>query len=95
VDLGASRWQIMRQLLMESLLLACAGALGGIALAVWGSHALAALTELPAYLDFTPDTRLVLAATAAAVLSMLATGLAPAWSISRQDLTWAMKDGGQ
>jgi putative ABC transport system permease protein len=81
--------------LMECLLLACLGALGGIVLALWGSRTFAALTELPAYLDFTPDVWLVVAATAAGLISMLATGLAPAWHISRQDLTATMKDGGQ
>src|SRR4029453_18054766 len=40
LSLGASRWLIARQLLIESLLLSFIGALAGIFLATWGSRAL-------------------------------------------------------
>ena len=42
--IGASRAQIVRQLLLESLLLACAGAVAGVVVGVWGARGLLALS---------------------------------------------------
>ena len=42
VALGASRWRVARQWLVESLVLSAIGAAGGLALAFWSSRALVA-----------------------------------------------------
>ena len=92
--LGASRWRILRQIVVECALLAATGALGGIALSYAGARLFAAVTELPPYLDFTPDGGLLVAAFGAALASMLAFGVVPAWMISRRDLMRGIRDGG-
>lgn len=46
--LGTGRWHVLRLLLMESGVLALAGALGGLAFAAWGTSALAHLAPIPA-----------------------------------------------
>jgi predicted permease len=92
--LGASRWRILRHILVECALLATAGAAGGIALGQVSARVFASITEMPPYLDFTPGGSLLLAAVAAAFVAMLAFGLIPAWMVSRRDLIRAMKDGG-
>lgn len=94
-SLGASRWRVMRQLMTESVLLASLGLAGGLILGSWAARVLGTLIELPAYVDLSPDWRTILAATGAALLALLAVGLAPAWKLCRQDLTLAMRDGGQ
>ena len=95
--IGASRGRLVRQLLVESLLLAAAGGLAGIAVAAAGVraiHALGAGTVPrleavgldPGVLAFTALITLV-----AGVLS----GLAPAWRSSRLDLTRHLKTDGR
>jgi predicted permease len=42
VSLGATRWRLIRQLLTESLMIACAGGICGLFLAWWGSNFLLA-----------------------------------------------------
>jgi predicted permease len=92
--IGASRWRILRQQVVESLVLAIAGGTGGLLLAHWCVTAFAASTLLPSYLDFAPDWRMMTAAMAIALFSALLFGLVPAWMISRRDLAAVMREGG-
>ena len=93
--LGASRWQVARQLLAEGVILAAAGAALGLLLAVWGVRLLkaAAPPDLPRLDEVGVDgsvlafTALVSAATA------LVFGLVPAVQASRVELQEAMRAG--
>ena len=89
--LGASRWQLWRQLLTESLLLALAGGALGIALAALGVNGLLALLPEGNTLKLPDEIRLdraVLVFTgAASLLCALLFGGLPAWFAGRTDLT--------
>jgi predicted permease len=94
--LGASRYRILRHLLVEGLVLAVAGGAGGWLLAWWGVRALAAAAPpglLPGSLHL--DGR-ALAFTAAAVLiCSLVAGLPPAWNTLSADLNDALRQAGR
>ena len=95
--LGASRWQLGRQLLTESLLLAVLGGVAAI-LPAWGAMQLVASFDLEA-LPNTSQVALngsVLAFNLALSLATgLLFGLMPAWQTRRVDLTGALKGGGR
>lgn len=93
--LGATRSRIFRQILVECAVLTAAAAACAIGLSWAGARIIAAGAALPPYLDFTPDRSLFVAAFIVSLLAMLAFGVAPAWMVSRRDLTRAIKDGGQ
>ena len=95
--LGASRWQIVRQLITESLLLGFAGGVLGVILSLWGIDLLLAFLpeNLPRITGLTPDWRVLLFAMATAIFTGVLCGLAPALTASRSDLSEAMKDGGR
>jgi len=95
--LGASRWRIVRQLLLESMLLSSAGGLLGLGLAVFGVHAFdvatrAASVGKPYWVVFTMDWRTGAYFAALSVLSGVVFGLVPALRASRVDLNTALKD---
>jgi putative ABC transport system permease protein len=75
--LGAGRGRLIRQLLMESLLLAGIGSGLGLVFARSGAQLL--VSYLQVYLDLTPDVRVLGFAIGAAVLTGLLFGIAPAW----------------
>jgi predicted permease len=92
--LGATRGQILRQMLTESVLLALAGGLVGVALSLWATQALSAFrlpAPVPLDLSVSVDGRVLLYAFALSVGTGLLFGLAPAWAASRPILSIALK----
>jgi predicted permease len=93
--LGATRGAIVRQRLVESLLLSAAGAVLGLAFAWWTGTVL--LTMLPndgavKTLSAVPDARVIAFAIAVALATAILFGLAPALSSTRPALTSTLKD---
>jgi len=92
--LGAGRSRLIRLLLTESLVLAMAGGLGGIAvgyIAITLVGRFTIPTELPVQIPFQMDTRVLLASLALSVVSALFCGLAPALQSTRTDLVKGLK----
>ena len=84
--LGASAWQIARRFLIESLLLAGAGAVGGLAGARLGMRLILGQLSGPgtrAAVPLTPDWRVMAFAVAVSVLASVIFGVAPAWRAAR------------
>ena len=76
--LGATRWRLTRQWLVESLLLALTGGAAGLLLATWGIDLLVAASPagMPRLADVTVDTRVLAATAAGSLLVGLGFGLA-------------------
>ncbi len=94
--MGASRWRVIRQLLIESVLLSVAGGLIGLALATWGVKAFnlaVANVGKPYWIDFSMNYTVFLYFAALSIASGLLFGLAPAFRASRVDLNETLKDG--
>src|SRR6266481_1602735 len=85
--LGASRWSIARQLLVESTLLAVIGAVAGVLLTVWCMDAILALTptKLPRFQETRIDMHVLGFTMFAALLAGILVGLWPAWRISNTE----------
>src|SRR6266480_2780715 len=85
--LGASRWSIARQLLVESTLLAVIGAVAGVLLTVWCMDAILALTppNVPRFHETKIDLHVLVFTTFAAVLAGVLVGVWPAWRISHSE----------
>ena len=92
--LGASRWRIVRQQLVESFLLATLGTITGLVLATWAVRTFTVYAAFPRYLTLAPDARTFAAAAAIAVASTCVFGVGPAWMVTRRDLIGVMKEGG-
>jgi predicted permease len=93
--IGASRWQLLRQLLIESLLLSVAGGAAGLLLAVAMIRALMSFIPqdgAPLMLKAEPDARILAFNAGLAVLTGLLFGLVPALQALRVDLWNTLKD---
>ncbi|HEX5603858.1 MAG TPA: ABC transporter permease [Pyrinomonadaceae bacterium] len=95
--LGASRWRIMRQLLVESLLLALVGGVVGFFLSIWALRLLltAIPGQIPFWMNFGIDLRVLGFTAAITLLTGLLFGVAPALQTSRVDLNDTLKEGGR
>ncbi|MDB6095350.1 MAG: hypothetical protein JWM32_2912 [Verrucomicrobia bacterium] len=93
--LGASRWQTMRLLLGESLVLALCGGGAGIIVAYWGLDLLLAIAPdaIPRSAEIHLDPRALVATVGISCLTGLAFGLVPALQASRPRLADTLGDG--
>jgi macrolide transport system ATP-binding/permease protein len=95
--IGAGRVRLLRQLLIESLILALFGCALGLGIAYIGILFLQKLkvpTDLPVVISVQMDQRVLLFSLIAALLSALVFGLAPAWQALKTDLVPALRSAG-
>ena len=94
--LGAGRSRIVRQLLTESLVLAMAGGLLGLLLAVWSVHALRGVVPdmFPLLQHMSVDLPVLAFTLGLSIVTGLLFGLVPAWRSSHTDLNTTLKEAG-
>ena len=100
--LGASRWRLVRQLVIESLLLSVVGGVAGVLLAWWSLNLFLSVVfvryggveMLRVALDLSPDWRVLAYSFGLALLSGVAFGLVPALRATRPDLIGVVKSEG-
>ncbi|HLG56556.1 MAG TPA: ABC transporter permease [Vicinamibacterales bacterium] len=98
VALGARRWRVMQQLLIESVMLSGVGGFLGWWVAKWGVRAYElAMSAKSSWLiiDYTMDQGVLAYLIAVSTGTGLLFGLAPALRLSRLDVNVALKDGGR
>jgi predicted permease len=92
--LGATRGQLVRHLLAESLLLSAAGCITGCVLAWWAIRSLGAL-DLGIVVDLNLDYRVLIFAAAISLVTGVAFGLAPALKATRIELVPTLRGDGE
>ncbi len=93
--MGASRARVMRQLSIESLLLAVGGGVLGTMLALRGGEVLLDLlptASVPAEVDLTPDLRALAISLGVSIVAALLFGVAPALTAARVDVASVIRD---
>jgi len=96
LSVGASRFRLGRQLLTESVLLACIGGFTGILVAYWAAAGFKNFKlpdAAPISIDVTPDWRALLFTLAVSLAAGIGFGLAPALTCTRTDLASTLKEG--
>jgi predicted permease len=94
LSLGASRGRLIRQLLLESVLLSAFGGLLGLVFAYWGCNALVAMMQHannPLSIDVHPNLNVLAFTAVACVVTGILFGLTPALRATRVELTPALK----
>ena len=98
VSIGATRWRIVRQLLMESLLLALISGVLGFGLSLIGIRLFDAATQdvgKPYWIQFTMDGSVFAYLAAICLGTGVLFGLAPALHVSKTDVNEILKEGGR
>lgn len=91
--IGASWWDLARQILSEALLLAVIGAAGGLAIAWAGVHELLAIApaRLPRLDTIQIDSTVLIFTVVASLLAAAIFGMAPAWRAARPDVMMVLR----
>ena len=97
VALGAGRWRLLRQMLVESVLLALAGGGVGCVLSVWGLELLKQIgaRTIPRLAEVNIDLGVMLVTALVAVGTGILFGLIPALATAKPELTESLKEGGR
>jgi predicted permease len=93
-SIGAGRFRLIRQMLAESLLLAIAGGVLGVAIANWGANIVFHFLpqgHIAFAIDLHPDVHILFLTLAVSLLVGIGVGLAPAVQAARQNLAATMK----
>lgn len=95
--LGARRSAIVRQLLVESMLLAMISGVFGSALGIWGTKLLGRYgqADLPSGFDFSVDARVLLFTVIVTFLTGLIFGSFPAFKLARTNINSELRDEGR
>jgi putative ABC transport system permease protein len=96
--LGAARWRLVRQLLIEHVLLALVGGAFGLLLARWGTTLLVKLISdggTPVTLDLSPDSRVLAFTAVVAATTGLLCGAIPALRATRVDVIAGLRHQGR
>ncbi|MCI0536573.1 MAG: ABC transporter permease [Verrucomicrobiales bacterium] len=93
--IGAGRWRLIRQLLTESVLLACVGGLMGLIITAFGFELLVKLIppELPRFKPISLSFGVLAVASTVSLATGILFGLAPAWSACRAFVGQTLKLG--
>ena len=97
MSLGASRWRVIRQLLIESVMLAAISGLGGLGIAAIGIRLFdrATIEQRPYWIQFTMDGTVIGFFALICLGTGIIFGLAPALHISKTDVNEVLKEGGR
>jgi predicted permease len=95
MSMGASRWRLVRQLMVENLVVALAG--GGLALlgTIWTAHTISSFLpsgNLPLSIDGRVDGRVLLVAILVSIFTALVSGTVPALRASAVSAMSVLKD---
>jgi len=95
--LGASRLQIVRQLVTESLLLSIIGGVVGLAIAKWGIHSVLAASpgDVPRIENISVNAAVLLFTFGVSTIVGIVFGLFPALKSSKTDVQAGLKEGGR
>jgi putative ABC transport system permease protein len=97
--LGASHWQVGRQLLVESVLLALLGSAGALLLSTWGNNLMSRsippsiMEHIAGLQHLQIDSRVFFFTLLVAVATGIVAGLAPVWHFSRPNVNDTLKEG--
>jgi predicted permease len=95
LSVGATRWQLVRQLMIESLLLAVAGGAVAIAITSWTAGTFAAFVppiDLPLTVNGHMDSGVVLVTMIASIVTAVIFGTLPAWRSTSVPLVTSLKE---
>ena len=95
LSMGAARWRLVRQLMIENVLVALAGGTVALTVTTWTAHGLAAFvpdTTLPLSMNGSVDRRVMLATIMVSILTAAISGMVPAVRASRLSPMTVLKD---